>query len=40
MEQEMSQKSKASPTRRVKKPASQTASSANAHAPATPNESE
>ena len=40
MEQEMSQKSKVSSTRRVKKPASQTTSSANAHAPATPSESE
>ena len=40
MEQEMSQKSKASSTRRVKKVASQTDSTANAHAPATPSESE
>ena len=38
MEQEMSQKSKASSTRRVKKPASQTDSSANTHAPATSSE--
>ena len=38
LEQEMSQKSKAGSTRRVKKPASQTDSSANAHAPATPSE--
>ena len=40
LEQEMSQKSKASSTRRVRKPASQPADSANAHAPATPSESE
>ena len=40
MEQEMSQKSKASSTRRVKKAASQTTSSANSHAPATTSESE
>ena len=40
MEQEMSQKSKASSTRRVKKPASQSDSIANAHAPATPSETE
>ena len=40
MAQEMSQKSKASSTRRVKKPASQPSDSANAHAPATPSESE
>lgn len=40
MEQEMSQKSKASSTRRVKKPASQTDSSANAHAPATSSKTE
>ena len=38
MEQETSQKSKTSSTRRVKKPASLPASSANAHAPATPSE--
>ena len=38
LEQEMSQKSKASSTRRVKNPASQPADSANAHAPATPSE--
>ena len=38
MEQEMSQKSKVSSTRRVRKPASQPADSANAHAPATPSE--
>ena len=38
MEQEISQKSKAGSTRRVKKPASQPANSANAHAPATPSE--
>ena len=38
LEQEMSQKSKASSTRRVKKPASQPASSATSHAPATPSE--
>ena len=40
LEQEMSQKSKAGSTRRVKKPASQTDSSVNAHAPATASESE
>ena len=40
MEREMSQKSKTSSTRRVKKPAYQPADSANAHAPATPSESE
>ena len=40
MAQDMSQKSKASSTRRVKKAASQPASSANAHAPATPSETE
>ena len=40
MEQEMSQKSKASSTRRVRKPASQPSSSANSHAPATPSETE
>ncbi|MBR6625044.1 MAG: hypothetical protein IKL01_02370 [Mailhella sp.] len=39
MAQDMSQKSKASSTRRVKKPASQPADSANTHAPATPSES-
>ena len=39
MEQEMSQKSKTSSTRRVKKPASQPADSANTHALATPSES-
>ena len=38
MAQDMSQKSKASSTRRVKKPASQPADSANAHAPATTSE--
>ena len=38
MEQEMSQKSKASSTRRVKKPVSQPASSANTHAPSPPSE--
>ena len=38
MEQETSQKGKASATRRVKKPASQTDSTANAHAPTTPSE--
>ena len=40
MSQETSQKSKASSTRRVKKPASQPASSATTHAPATPSETE
>ena len=40
MEQETSQKSKPSSTRRVKKPAFQPADSANAHAPATPSETE
>ncbi len=40
LEQEMALKSKASSTRRARKPASQTASSANAYAPATPSESE
>ena len=35
MEQEMSQKSKAGSTRRIKKPASQPAGSTNVHAPAT-----
>ena len=40
MAQETSQKSKASSTRRVRKPASQPADSANAHAPATPSETE
>ena len=40
MAQEMSQKSKASSTRCVKKPASQPADSTNAHAPAKPSESE
>jgi len=40
MEREMSQKGKASSTRRVKKPASQPATPANAHAPATPSEAE
>ena len=40
MEQEMSQKSKASSTRRVKKPASQTSAPMTDHAPATPSESE
>ena len=40
MEQEMSQKGKARSTRRVKKPASQPADFANAHAPATPSETE
>ena len=39
MEQEMSQKAKTS-TRRVRKPASQPADSANAHALATPSETE
>ena len=38
MEQEMSQKSKTSSTRRVRKPASQPADSVNAHAPATTSE--
>ena len=38
LEQEISQKSKSSSTRRVKKPASQPADSTNAHAPATPSE--
>lgn len=38
MAQEMSQKSKASSTRRVKKPASQTSAPVTAHAPATPSE--
>ena len=38
MEREMSQKSKVSSTRRVRKPASQPADSANAHTPATPSE--
>ena len=40
MAQETSQKSKTSSTRRVKKPASQTDSTANAYAPATPSETE
>ena len=40
MAQDMSQKSKASSTRRVKKPASQTDSPANAYAPATTSETE
>ena len=40
MEQEMSQKSKASSTRRVKKPASQPADSATAHAPAMSSKTE
>ena len=40
LEQEMSQKGKASSTRRVRKPASQPSSSANSHAPATTSESE
>ena len=40
LEQEMALKSKASSTRRVKKAASQTTSSANAYAPATPSETE
>ena len=40
MAQEMSQKSKASSTRRVKKPASQPTSSTKAYAPATPSETE
>ena len=40
MAQETSQKSKSSSTRRVRKPASQPADSANAHAPATPSETE
>ena len=40
MELEMSQKSKINSTLRVRKPASQPASSANAHAPATPSETE
>ena len=40
MAQETSQKSKARSTRRVKKAASQTTSSANAYVPATPSESE
>ena len=40
MAQETSQKSKSRSTRRVKKPASQPADSANTHAPATPCESE
>ena len=40
MAQETSQKSKARSTRRVRKPASQPASSANAHAPATSSEIE
>ena len=40
MEQETSKKSKSSSTRRVRKPASQPADSANAHAPATPSETE
>ena len=40
MEQETSQKSKASSTRRVRKPASQPTSSAKAYAPATPSETE
>ena len=38
MAQDMSQKSKASSTGRVRKPASQPADSANTHAPATPSE--
>ena len=38
MAQDMSQKSKASSTRRVRKPAAQPADSANAHAPVTPSE--
>ncbi|WP_446424671.1 hypothetical protein [Mailhella sp.] len=38
MAQDMSQKSKASSTRRVKKPASQPAVPVTNHAPATPNE--
>ena len=40
MAQETSQKSKASSTRRVRKPASQPTSSAKAYAPATPSETE
>ena len=40
MAQETSQKSKASSTRRVRKPASQPTSSAKAHAPATSSETE
>ena len=40
LEQEIALKSKASSTRRARKPASQTASSANAYVPATPSESE
>ena len=40
MAQETPQKSKPSSIRRVKKPVSQPADSANAHAPATPSESE
>ena len=38
MAQDMSQKSKASSTRRVKKPASQTSAPMTDHAPATPSE--
>ena len=40
MEREMSQKSKVSSTRRVKKPASQTSAPVTDHAPATPSETE
>ena len=40
MEQETSQKSKTSSTRRVKKPAFQPADSTNAHAPSTSSETE
>ena len=40
LEQEMSQKSKASSTRRVKKPASQPATPATDHAPATTSKTE
>ena len=40
MEQEMSQKSKASSTRRVKKPASQPATPVTDHDPATPSKTE
>ena len=40
MEQETSQKGKAGSTRRVKKPASQPATPATDHAPATPSETE
>ena len=40
LEQEMALKSKASSTRRARKPASQTDSSANSHAPATTSKTE